>query len=65
MTFADKVKMARATLMVSQEEFAKLLGVSRITVTRWESQGYTPKFLTSKKFEQFCEEHNICFEEKK
>ncbi|MBO5328609.1 MAG: helix-turn-helix domain-containing protein [Clostridia bacterium] len=32
MTFADKVKTARAKLMISQEEFAKLLGVSRITV---------------------------------
>lgn len=65
MTFADKVKTARAKLMISQEEFAKLLGVSRITVTRWESQGYTPKFLTEKKFEKFCEENKIIFEEKK
>lgn len=65
MTFAEKVKTARAKLMVSQEEFAKLLGVSRITVTRWESQGYTPKFLTEKKFELFCKNNNIDFEEKK
>ena len=65
MTFAEKVKTARAKLMVSQEEFAKLLGVSRITVTRWESQGYTPKFLTEKKFELFCEKNKIAFEEKK
>ena len=52
MTFADKVKKARAKLMVSQEEFAKLIGVTRITVTRWESQGYQPKFLTEQKFLQ-------------
>ena len=52
-------------MAISQEEFAKLLGVSRITVTRWESQGYTPKFLTEKKFEKFCDENKIIFEEKK
>ena len=63
MTFADKVKMARAQLMVSQEEFAKLIGVTRITITRWESQGYKPKFLTEKKFENFCKEKGIRFEE--
>ena len=63
MTFADKVKFARAELMVSQEEFAKLIGVTRITVTRWESQGYHPKFLTEKKFENFCKEKGIVFAE--
>lgn len=64
MTFAEKVKFVRASLMVSQEEFAKLLGVSRITITRCESQGYKPKFLTEKKFENFCKEKGIRFEEK-
>lgn len=63
MTFADKVKKVRAKLMVSQEEFAKLIGVTRITVTRWESQGYQPKFLTEQKFENFCVENNIKFED--
>ena len=63
MTFADKVKFARAQLMVSQEEFAKLVGVTRVTVTRWESQGYQPRFLTEKKFEKFCKEKGIVFEE--
>lgn len=64
MTFAEKVKCVRAQLMISQEEFAKLIGVSRITVTRWESQGYKPKFLTERKFENFCNERKIKFEEK-
>lgn len=34
MTFAEKVKAVRAKLMVSQDELAKLVGVSRVTVTR-------------------------------
>ena len=64
MTFADKVKHARAKLMVSQAEFAKLIGVTRITITRWESQGYKPRFLTEKKFENFCESKGITFKDK-
>lgn len=64
MTFAEKVKKARAELMISQEDFAKLIGVSRVTVTRWESQGYKPQFLTEKKFENFCESRGISFKDK-
>ncbi len=59
MTFAEKVKAVRAKLMVSQDELAKLVGVSRVTVTRWESQGYTPQFLTEQKFKAFCEAQGI------
>lgn len=64
MTFAEKVKKARAELMISQEDFAKLIGVTRVTVTRWESQGYKPQFLTEKKFENFCESKGISFKDK-
>lgn len=64
MTFADKVKAARAKLMVSQEELAKMVGVSRITITRWETNGYKPQFLTEQKFKAFCEAKGIKFEEK-
>lgn len=64
MTFAEKVKKARAELMISQADFAKLLGVSRVTVTRWESQGYQPQFLTEKKFENFCASRGITFRNK-
>ena len=60
MTFAEKVKKARAELMISQEDFAKLIGVSRVTVTRWESQGYKPQFLTEKKFIK-CVKNLIAF----
>lgn len=36
MTFAEKVKFVRAKLLISQKELAKQVGVSVVTVTRWE-----------------------------
>lgn len=59
MTFAEQVKAARVHLMISQDELAKQVGVSRITITRWESKGFKPKFLTEQKFKAFCESKGI------
>ena len=61
MDFSEKVKKVREMLMLSQEDLAKQIGVSRITITRWESQGAHPKFLALKKFETFCKNKGIIF----
>ena len=61
MTFAEKVKLARSRLQISQKDLAKQIGVSRITVNRWESQGLQPQFLTEQRFETFCSAHGINF----
>ncbi len=61
MTFSEKVKFVRGKLLISQKELAKEIGVSMVTVARWESQGLEPRFLTQKKFEAFCEKHCIVF----
>ena len=63
MTFADKVKHVRAKLLISQKELASSIGISVLTVSRWESQGLQPRFLTEKKFEAFCKSKGIDFEE--
>ena len=59
MEFSEKVKEIRGILLLSQEELAKQIGVSRITITRWETLGYVPKYLTFKKFETFCKSKGI------
>ena len=59
MTFAEKVKKVRAELLISQKELAQAIGVSYVTVSRWESQGLQPAFLTEKKFEAFCKNKGI------
>ena len=61
MTFSEKVKFVRGKLLLSQKALADEIGVSMVTVARWESQGLEPQFLTKKKFEAFCEKNGINF----
>lgn len=61
MSFAKQVKYVRATLLVSQTELAKMLGVSFPTINRWETGKLEPTFLNRKKFELFCKDKNIDF----
>ncbi len=63
MTFAEKVKTARAKLFISQKELAKEIGVSLVTVARWETQGIEPQFISEKKFEAFCDANGIRFDD--
>lgn len=62
MTFADQVKNVRATLLLSQEQLAEKLGVSYVTISRWETKGIEPSFLTKARFNKFCEENGIVFD---
>lgn len=64
MLFADKIKFARAKLLISQKELAELLGVSFVTISRWENGKLSPTFLNEKKFEAFCNDKKIKFEER-
>lgn len=64
MTFAEQVKYVRATLLVSQMELAKMIGVSFPTLNRWETGKLEPSFLNRKKFEAFCKSNNIEFGDK-
>lgn len=59
MTFAEKVKYVRGKLLISQKELAAELGVSNVTINRWENGGKNPSFLTQKKFEAFCDARGI------
>lgn len=61
MTFADKIKYARAELNLSQERFANLLGVSFATVNRLEKGRATPSYATVLKFESLCKQNKIEF----
>lgn len=59
MTFAEKVKYVRGVLLISQKELAKELGVSNVTINRWENGVTNPAFLTEKKIEAFCNARGI------
>ena len=59
MTFGEKVKYVRGTLLISQKDLAKELGVSNVTINRWEKGAINPSSLTEKKFEAFCNARGI------
>ena len=47
--YADGILKLRAKLNLSQEELAKLLGVSFMSVNRWENDKYAPTKLVKVK----------------
>ena len=52
-SFAEEVKTLRARLGLSQQAFAKALGVSFSTVNRWEMGHTEPHNLVREHFEAF------------
>ena len=57
--YADSILQLRAKLNLSQEELAKILGVSYISVNRWENDKYAPTNLVKVKLNQLFKEHDI------
>jgi putative transcriptional regulator len=61
MKFGQKTKLVRDKLFLSQEMFAKELGVSFATVNRWESEKCEPNYKSKKAFDKFCNKNDIKF----
>lgn len=57
--YANGILKLRAKLNISQEELAKILDVSYISVNRWENNKHTPTKLVKVKLNQLFEENNI------
>lgn len=65
MDFSEKVKFVRGKLLLSQIALAKKIGISNVTINRWEVKKIKPSFLAEKKFYTFCEKNGIKFEDNK
>lgn len=63
MKFSKMVEEVRIQLFITQEQLAKLLGVSFSTVNRWEKGYHEPNLLIRRKFDDLCKKHGIKFEE--
>jgi len=59
MTYAEAVKKLRTTLILSQTEFANLLGVSFQTVNRWERGTHQPTIKAKRKLAPYFKKHKI------
>ncbi len=63
MNWALIVKNLREKLILSQTEFAELLGVSFGTVNRWENGKYEPTIKMKKEITKLCKKNKVNTEE--
>lgn len=63
MTYAEKIRQSRETLLMTQGEFATELGVNSITVCRWETGKTEPSIKAKKAFRNLCERKGLTFDE--
>lgn len=59
MGFSKKIKDIRRQSPLSQTDFAKELGVSYSTVSRWETGKTLPTYKAMKNIEAFCSKHSL------
>ena len=63
MTYSEKIRSARENLLMTQEEIATELGVTPITVCRWETGKTEPSIKAKKAFRDLCERKGLTFGE--
>ena len=59
MNFSEAIKYIRKVAYLSQESFAKEIGVSFSTVNRWERGKSQPNYAAMKKINAFCNDNSI------
>lgn len=64
MNYQRLVKELRNKLILTQQEFAELLGVSFSSINRWESGRHEPTMKIKRKLVQLCKKYNVVLEEK-
>lgn len=62
MAFSEDIKRIRRKAFMTQDEFAKEIGVSCITVTRWENDKAKPNLKAMRLIDEYCKKNNIDFD---
>lgn len=63
MQLSDNIRLLREKYLLTQEEFAKELGVASSTVNRWETGKSRPNMTAMRTIKIFCESRNYPYEE--
>lgn len=53
MTYAEGIKLLRKKMLISQKELAEKLGVSFVSVNRWENNKYEPTIKVKRKLKNY------------
>ena len=59
---AEFIKISRKAAGLTQEDFAKEIGVSFATVNRWETGKARPNLKTMKLIDDYCKRNEIDFD---
>ena len=59
--YKDIIITLRNKLIITQEELAKTLGVSYVSVNRWENGHHEPTVKIKRKIKELCDRNNIDF----
>ena len=59
MEYSEKIKLLREKMFVSQKELAEVLGVSFVSVNRWETGKFNPTIKAKKKLNELFIKYNI------
>ena len=62
MNFSDSIKQLRTKCLLSQEDFARAIGVSFSTVNRWETGKTQPTFKALKRIDEYCKSNSLSFD---
>lgn len=62
MELSDEIRIIRQKAFMTQEEFARALGVAFSTVNRWEVGKSRPNISAMKNIKKFCDESSISFD---
>jgi hypothetical protein len=62
MSFPKDIKKIRRMALLTQEDFAREIGVSYATINRWETSKAKPNLKTMKLIDKYCKKNNIDFD---
>ena len=62
MSFAEEIKKIRQRSFLTQQDFAKKIGVAFSSVNRWETGRAKPNLKAMKNINTFCLDNNIPYE---
>lgn len=64
MNYQRLVKELRLKLILTQQEFAELIGVSFASINRWESGRHEPTTKVKRRIVELCKQYQIKTEDK-
>ncbi len=63
MSFPEEIKKLRERALLTQSEFAEIVGVAFSTVNRWEAGKARPQIKVMRNIKTYCEKNTLPYED--